>query len=368
MELANLQAPTIVAVDDSRSVGKFLMEHFMTTGFDVFIYRDPIQALKEIESRKPDLILLDIVMPEMDGFELCVKLKEIPSLVDVPVLFLSGSADTANIVKGFLNGAVDFIEKPIVFEVLLARIRTHLKLFRLQKIQVEANRKLEDLVSEKINQLHQSQLGTILALAKLAESRDTDTGQHLERVEAFCELLASVFANRKKETTHPEVNQWYITLIKYSSALHDIGKVSIPDAVLLKPGKLDAHEFEIMKTHSLLGAATLQQILEKNPDNSFIEMGYQIALCHHEKWDGTGYPNGLKGSQIPLSARIMAIADVYDALRSERCYKKGFTHEQAYAIIEESSGSHFDPELVDVFIEFESKFNEIWDSKTGNSL
>lgn len=350
---------TIVVVDDSLTISKYLMGNFMAAGYTVFAYNKPLYALQVIPSNRPDLIILDLTMPELDGFELCRRLKENESLKDIPVLFLSGTANKENVVHGFGLGAVDFVEKPIVFEVLLARVQTHLKLYQLQKEHIEENLKLENMVAEKVEKLHRAQLGTIVALAKLAEGRDTDTGAHLDRVQAYCELLA------RKMSVQPAysdlISEWFITMIRYSSCLHDIGKVAIPDAILLKPGKLEPDEFSIMTNHAELGAKTLSIVLDEDPDNEFVRMGFDIAGGHHEKWDGSGYPLGTKGLEIPLCARIMAIADVYDALRAERCYKKGFSHEKSCDIITEGSGTHFDPSLVEIFLKNKDEFERIWD-------
>ncbi len=213
---------------------------------------------------------------------------------------------------------------------------------------------LEDLVDTKVQEISDSQIATIYALVKLAESRDDDTGAHIERTAQLCRLFA------EKLRVLPEfsraIDDEYVTNIYRSSPLHDIGKVGIPDAILQKPGKLTPEEYEIMKTHTELGAKTLEEVVNRYQGNTFLKMGLEIAKGHHEKWDGSGYPSGLAGRAIPLSARIMAVVDVYDALRSKRVYKKAFSHEKSAAIIGEGKGSHFDPLLVDIFMQNQEEF------------
>lgn len=357
---------TILVLDDSPSILTYLTESLGEYGYRVLPFSSPLDALKALEKKQPDLILSDVNMAHMDGFEFCQAVKEKSSIASIPVLFLSGEKRPKNIVKGFECGAVDYVTKPIVFEILCARIETHIKLYRLQKQTSHKNSKLKKVVKSKSAQVERSQMGTITALAKLAEYRDEDTGTHLERVQAYCQVLAEELStlDEFKEKLTPE----HIALIKDSSTLHDIGKVAIPDSILLKPGKLTPEEFRIMQSHSQHGADTLLQVLDTDPNNNFMKIGYKIALYHHEKWDGSGYPLGLKGDEIPLCARIMAVADVYDALRAERCYKKSFSHAKAYAIIEEGKGKHFDPRLVECFIKHESTFDEIWTKYTHSTI
>ncbi len=222
------------------------------------------------------------------------------------------------------------------------------------------NDHLEELVRQKVAEISASQMATLYALVKLAESRDDETGEHIGRTSEYCRLAATKLWQRE---AHPEkINASFIENITKASPLHDIGKVGIPDRILLKPGKLTPEEFEIMKTHTLIGYETLAGVEKEYKMNAFIRTGMEIALCHHEKWDGSGYPNGLKGKEIPIAARIMALADVYDALRSRRVYKEGFSHEKSAAIIEQGSGSHFDPLLVEIFLENQQEFRRIFDN------
>lgn len=354
-------AKSIIVIDDSPSILNYLADSLREFGYEVTDFKEPLAALEHMKTTVPSLILSDVNMPNLNGFEFCERVQQEPRLKSVPLLFLSGESKPRNIVKGFSVGAIDYVTKPIILEVLLARIETHLSLADLRKKVEDRNLMLEDQVMKKVHQITKAQMGTITALANLAEHRDEDTGSHLDRVSAYCEILAR---DLMEQPEFSMITETYITLLKDSSALHDIGKVAIPDQILLKPGRHTPEEFEIMKTHSRLGAETLLQVLETDPTNDFMKIGYEIALNHHEKWDGNGYPNGISGENIPLSARIMAVADVYDALRSERCYKKGFPHSKAYAIIDEGKGSHFDPRIVESFIRNEVYFNQVWEQFT----
>lgn len=224
---------------------------------------------------------------------------------------------------------------------------------RLLKYNIE----LEEMVNKKVEEISESQIATIFALVKLSESRDDDTGTHIERTSELCRLMGQLLSvlPEYKEI----INDKYIDNIYKASPLHDIGKVGIPDSILLKPGKLTKEEFDIMKSHTIIGYKTLSEVQRKYKNNGFIKMGMEIAKYHHEKWDGTGYPIGLSGNKIPVSARIMALVDVYDALRSKRVYKEAFTHERSCEIIKEGRGKHFDPLIVDVFLENNEKFKDI---------
>ncbi|MBC8061274.1 MAG: response regulator [Clostridiaceae bacterium] len=316
-------------------------------------------ALKSICNNAPDLILLDINMPDMNGYQVCEALKEDETLKNIPVIFISALNETMDKVKAFSVGGVDYITKPFQFEEVQARVETHLKLSFAQKEIEQYNRNLEELVKEKVKELSNSQMSTIFAMAKLAQSRDDDTGKHLERVQNFCKLIAEGLSKRSKYKII--IDDKYIDNIFNASTLHDIGKVGISDNILLKPGRLTTDEFEIMKTHVIIGASTLEEVRKLYRKNSFINMGIAITNSHHEKWDGSGYPSNLSGVAIPLSARIMAIADVYDAIKSKRCYKTAFTHEESCKIIYEGSGKHFDPDIVEVFREINEDVLRTWE-------
>ena len=320
------------------------------------------KALKLLAASEelPDLILLDVIMPEMNGYEVGRLLKQDDKLKNIPVIFLSSLLDSKDRVMAFQNGGVDYIEKPFEINEVKARVETHMRLHDLQLELELHNKHLNQLVENKVKEISESQMATIYALVKLSEARDNETGTHIERVAEFCRFLANKL--RKIPSYQDYISDSYVENIYKASPLHDIGKVGIPDHILLKPGKLTPDEFEIMKKHTIIGAKTLIEVKKKYPENQFIELGSKIALSHHEKWDGSGYPFGLKGDAIPLEGKIMALVDVYDALRSKRVYKGAYPHEKCCMIINEGSGSHFDSEIVNVFLKYESKFDRIFNS------
>lgn len=343
----------ILVVDDTLENLTLLTKMLKDSGYLVRPVPSGKLALQAAISKIPDLILLDITMPEMDGYEVCRKLKSEPELKDVPVLFISALSQTDEKVKAFEVGGVDYITKPFQFEEVKARVEAHLNLHRLQV-------HLEDVVKDQVKEIYEQQMGMIFGLAKLAEIRDTDTGKHLERIRELCKMFAEALNKKAEYRSH--VDTAYCERIYQASPLHDIGKVGIPDHILLKPGKLTPEEFEIMKTHTVIGAQTLMEVRQRFPNNEFVKMGIKIALSHHEKWDGSGYPEGLKENKIPLSARIMTVVDVYDAVRSKRVYKPPISHREACQIIREGKGKHFDPSLIDVFVDLEPRFEEVWES------
>jgi putative two-component system response regulator len=266
---------------------------------------------------------------------------------DVPVMLISECNETARKVEIFSAGAVDYISVPVDIDELLARVLAHVRLRRAQLESEKHSQRLEAFVLEQVSEITDSQMATIIALAKLAESRDDQTGGHLERVQRHCRLLAAKLSEQERFGI---IDRTFIDNIEYASALHDIGKVAISDLILLKPSELSEDEFELMKSHTILGAATLEAVSGEYPNNDFIEMGIKIARWHHERWDGNGYPDRLAGEEIPLPARIMAVADVYDALMSQRSYKESFSHEQSRDIIVADSGLQFDPDVVEAFL------------------
>jgi len=345
----------IIVVDDEPDILAILKYMLGSAGYDVRAFSSGDTALEAARLKAPDLFLLDISMPGMNGLELCGLLKQDPDLTDIPVIFLSGLNATEDKVRGFHAGGVDYIAKPFQADEVRARVATHLKLSAL-------HHKLEyqKLVEMKVREVSAAQQATIFTLAQLAELRDDDTGAHLERVRDYCELLARKLAEGSPYADH--ISDEFIDCIQHASPLHDIGKVAIPDHILLKPGKLTVDEFEAMKTHAVIGAENMQTVFNRYADNPFIGMGIEIALYHHERWDGSGYPDGLVGKNIPLSARIMAVADCYDAIRSNRCYRKGLDHEKVKEILLEESGSHFDPEIIKAFIALEDRFKHINDT------
>ncbi|MEI6450332.1 MAG: HD domain-containing phosphohydrolase [Actinomycetes bacterium] len=341
-------AASILIVDDAAANLELLSELLGGRGYEPRPALSGEHALMAAQADPPDLVLLDVDMPGMDGYEVCRRLKADTRLKDIPVIFVSAIFTQAeDKVKALSLGAVDYVTKPFQAEEVYARVETHLRLRSLQ-VEVERHsRDLEDLVQQKVEEIVSAQMATIFALAKLAEYRDDDTGRHLERVGTYCRILAEEMRRAPKYAA--VCTDQHIDNLERAAPLHDIGKVAIPDAILLKPGKLTAEEFEQMKRHTTLGADTLRAVLAEYPSNAFLVMGIEIAQSHHEKWDGGGYPQGLAGEAIPLAARIMAVADVYDAVRSKRSYKPAMPHAAAREVIVDGRGSQFDPVVVDAF-------------------
>ncbi len=351
--------PSILVVDDTPANLQLLASMLKERGYRTRPVPSGLLALQAALSEPPDLILLDINMPEMNGFEVCQSLKADEKLKDIPVIFISALNEVLDKVRAFAVGGVDYITKPFQFDEVQARVNTHLKLWHLQQELEKHNRQLGKLVQAQVKKISDTQMAMIFALAKLAESRDDDSGMHLERVQAFCKKLAEGLA--KAPRFGRQVDAKFIENIYYASPLHDIGKVAIPDRIVLKPGKLTPEEFEVMKTHAALGADKLEAVQRQFPGNALLDMGIAIAKFHHEKWNGGGYPLGLAGEAIPLPARIMAVVDVYETLRAKRCYKDAFSHEQSVGIIVSSSETHFDPEIVKVFIDLQEDFRAVRD-------
>ena len=306
----------------------------------------------------PDLILLDIMMPGMDGYEVCRQLQANPSTSSIPVIFLTAKSQDEDEARGFSLGAVDYITKPITPAILIARVQTHIALKQARAFLQEQNTRLEDQVRERTKQLEGLQDALIISMASLAETRDNETGHHIRRTQYYIQELARYMSGNPKfsECLTPKD----IDLIYKTAPLHDIGKVGVPDRILLKPGRLTAEEFDEMKRHTTYGRDTLDAA-EKTLGTqvNFLKTAKNIAYYHHEKWDGSGYPEGLFGEDIPVCARLMAIVDVYDALISRRPYKEPMTHDQAYNIIIEGSGTHFDPDVVQAFVEIKNRVAEI---------
>jgi putative two-component system response regulator len=353
----------IMVVDDQPANLKLMEDMLRQQGYTVRSFPRGRMALAAAIRHPPDLILLDINMPEMNGAEVCERLKSSQPLASIPVIFLSALNETRDKIKAFRSGGIDYLTKPFDLEEAQARIETQLKLHELQVRIERQNRDLEKLVKVQVREIAQAQMATIFALAKLAESRDQETGKHLERVRILCGLLATEMSARPEYSG--AINDEYIHNIFHASPLHDIGKVAIPDTILLKPGKLTPEEFAIMKTHTTLGAQTLELVLEQHPSNAFIGMGIEIALSHHEKWDGSGYPGGLTCHGIPLCARVMTLADCYDALRSKRCYKEAYSHEDTRDLIVGGGGCQFDPDVIRAFNAVEDEFRRSWEQVTS---
>ncbi len=350
----------ILIVDDNTSNLQVLSDMLVSQGFHVRQARSGPAALRAAESKSPDLVLLDIMMPEMDGYEVCRQFKADERLKDIPVIFLSALSETEDKIRAFRAGGADYVPKPFQFDEVKARVETHLGLRHLQIELERYNRELETRVQEQVKEIADSQMATIFALAKLAESRDDETGRHLEHVQELCRLLAAEL--RQQHKFGDILDDAYVDNVAHAAPLHDIGKVAIPDRILLKPGTLTDEEFEVMKTHTTLGARTLEEVRKNYTHNAFINMGVEIARSHHERWDGKGYPDGLAGTDIPLGARIMTVVDVYDAARSKRVYKEGRSHEEVCGFITIESGRQFDPDVVMAFQKLEPRFKKVWES------
>jgi putative two-component system response regulator len=305
----------------------------------------------------PDLVLLDIRLPDMSGFDVCRWFKQDERLHHIPIIFISGLQGTDDKVDAFHAGGIDYVSKPFQAEEILLRVITHLRLRLVQTKLASQNAQLEQQVAKQMMAISDAQMATIFALAKLAEARDDDTGKHIERIRTYSKMLAEQMRELNLHTTR--LTSRYVDNLYQTAALHDIGKVGIPDSILLKPEKLTPEEFTEMKKHCALGATTLATVLKRHPDNQFLQMGVDVARSHHERWDGEGYPDKLKNTQIPLSARIVALADFYDALTSNRCYRKAVSHSETCSLIQKGIGTHFDPEIVNAFNSIEGEFSRV---------
>jgi putative two-component system response regulator len=309
------------------------------------------KALRIAQSdRPPDLILLDIMMPGMDGYETCRQLKTNPISHHIPVMFITALTGADDEARGLKLGAVDYITKPFMPDLVRARVRNQLELKRHRD-------HLEELVEERTREILLLQDLTIESMGTLAEYRDPETGGHIKRTQNYFRALALYLIN--KPGFREDLDPQSITLMFKSAPLHDLGKIAIRDSILLKPGKLSPEEFEEMKQHSRLGYESIQTVARKMGDSSFLRFAMEIALSHHERWDGAGYPNQLSDSSIPVTGRIMAVADVYDALISKRVYKSPHSHQDAINYMLAHRGSQFDPAVVDAFIALENDFRQI---------
>ena len=350
--------PTILVVDDTPDNLTLMME-LLKGEYTVKLANGGERALKLAAMvPHPDLILLDIMMPGLDGYEVCQRLKANPQTQGIPVVFLTAKSAVEDEKRGLEIGAVDYITKPISPPIVLARVKIHLALKAQADFLRDKSEFLESEVNRRTREVMAIQDVTILAMASLAETRDSDTGNHIRRTQFYVKALAQHLSAQPKFAARLTDN--YIQMLFKSAPLHDIGKIGIPDRILLKPGRFEPAEFEMMKTHTTLGRDAIEHAEELlGMQVEFLSMAKEIALSHHEKWEGSGYPQGLSGEAIPLSARLMAVADVYDALISRRIYKEGMTHEKAASIIQEGRGSHFDPDLVDAFVALQQDFRDI---------
>ena len=349
---------SVLIIDDSPAM-LALLEGLLKFDYQIMAAHDGESGLQLAAAlAQPDLILLDVVMPGLDGHEVCRRLKADPATRDIPVIFLTSMNHEADVQLGFELDAVDYVAKPISAPILRARIKTHLSTKFATDFIKGKNQFLVGEVSKRARELEAVQDVTILALASLAETRDNETGNHLRRTQHYVQVLAEHMQRHPRFSL--QLTRKNIELIYKSAPLHDIGKVGIPDHILLKNGRLTPEEFAVMKTHTTLGREAIEHAEKQlNHTLPFLALAKEIALCHHEKWDGSGYPAGLAGTNIPIPARLMAVADVYDALISRRVYKPPMTHEQAVAIITAGRGTHFDPDVLDAFLDLNGEFAEI---------
>ncbi len=340
---------TILIVDDEPTNLSVLAQLLQPT-YRVRAARSGEAALRiAVSEPRPDLVLLDVMMPGMDGYEVLDRLRSDPATSDLPVLFVTAMANADDEERGLALGASDYVTKPIRPAVVHARVRTQLMAERTRHALRDQNQYLEAEVRRRVAENDVTQTVSIRALAHLAEMRDTDTGVHILRTQGFVAELARRL--RAHPRFAPHLDERSLDLLVRSAPLHDIGKVGIPDRILLKPGKLDADEWAIMQTHAALGADAIAKAeADVGQPVAFLELAGQIARWHHEKWDGSGYPDGLAGDAIPVAARLMALADVFDALISPRVYKAAMSFEDARRVIEQGRGSHFDPDVADAFI------------------
>ncbi len=350
---------SILVVDDVEVNLIILEEIIKNMGYEALLAQSVKEALQIIEDREqlPKVILSDISMPETDGFTFCSMLKNDPYTKDIPVIFISAMDTASDLSKGFELGAVDYIPKPFEKTEVEMRISTHLKIYNMQRDLEENNKQLNLVVARQMEKLRIEQKNIMTALARLVESKENVSGSHYKNILYNSRILAEGMQLSPK--FEDEVTDDFIDTIESSAGLHDIGKLMIPDQILLKNAPLDEEERRVMCTHAELGAKTLNDIYEGVEKNDFIEMAIDIAWYHHECWDGSGYPKGLKGKEIPLSARIVKVVDVFDAMISERHYKKPIPLDQTLAYMQEKSGTIFDPDIIRVFMRIYRNFKGI---------
>ena len=324
----------ILIVDDELVSRKKMDLLVRSLGYETVVASDGVEGWEIWKKERARMVITDWMMPGMDGLELCAKIREAEGSQYIYIIMVTSKEDVNDLVRGMDAGADDFITKPFIKEELAVRIRA----------------------GERISGFETRDI-VIFSLARLVESRDSETGYHLERIRHYSKELATAIS--KSDNPPQEIDALFLDNIFLTSPLHDIGKIGIPDYILLKPGRLDDEELQIMRRHSIIGFNTINEALKKYPKADYLRMSAEIAISHHERFDGTGYPNDLKGEEIPLSARIVALADVYDALVSKRIYKEAYQHGMAKKIIEKERGKGFDPMVVDAFLTCEDKFKEI---------
>jgi len=333
---------TIFAVDDS-DTNLSIVKKALENNYKIFTMPSAAKMFALLKKITPDLILLDIEMPEMDGSEALQLLKSNPLYADIPVIFLTSFSDDEIEASGFELGAVDFVTKPFSSHVLLNRIKTHLD--------------IDELIRERTARIKRMQNGIVTVLADVVEERDEETGGHNDRTAAYVKIMIEGMI--KYEVYTDEMREWDMEKVISAARLHDLGKIHVKDAILNKPGKLNAEEYDQIKLHTTEGALIIDRMIDQIGDDEYLSYAKLFAEYHHERWDGSGYPHGLKGKEIPLQGRILAIVDVYDAVVSKRPYKEAATDEEAADIIEAESGKSFDPKIVEVFTKVKDQIKAV---------
>jgi len=347
MDNITYTTPNILVVDDVNSNLVILAEMIRNAGYIARPVTNVRQAISAIDILAPNLILLDISMPEMDGLEFCGRLKKNGNTKDIPIIFISALNSSQDKIKGFKLGAVDYIVKPFEVEEVTLRINTHLKYYRMQQELEIYNKKLYKIINDQIRKIYEEQKNILFALTKLSARREKSEGIHLERVGKNSRLLAMCM--QLSPQYEKDITNSFIETIELAAPLHDIGMIAICDNIRLQPFNLNPEETKIMRTHCEIGASTLNEIYSNNEHNEFLKMAINIAWFHHENWDGSGYPKGLKGLEIPLCARIVSIVNDYDFSNSERSYKTASSNEDSMKIINDNAGIKYDPDIVRIF-------------------
>ena len=353
---------TIFLVDDDVTnlvVGK----NALSEKYNVVTLNSGPTLFSFLKRVKPDLILLDITMPEMNGYQVMKQLKSNPQTKDIPIIFLTALDSEETEYEGLSLGARDFVTKPFSPMLLLKRIELHLLVESQRQELIKYNNNLEEMVENKIKTVVELKNIVLKTMAELVEHRDEITGGHIDRTQQYVKVM--IDAMRDAGVYLDEVESWDEALVLQSSQLHDVGKISIRDSILFKPGKLTPEEFEEIRGHTTFGEKVIGNLINSTTESDFLEYARIFAISHHEKWNGEGYPHGLAGEDIPLLGRMMAIADVYDALVTDRPYKNAFSHEEAVQIITDDSGIHFDPALVELFVNVNEEFRRISAEATG---
>lgn len=341
---------SVLIVDDNPENIRLLRNVLKDEGYRIRIAMNGHEALETIDKELPDLVLLDVMMPGIDGYGVCRKLKSNEQTSQIPVIFISALETVLDESMGLSLGAADYIVKPFNAEIVKQRVKNHLMI-------KQYSNNLESLVSERTKELEKTRDAVIFSMGALAEYRDLETAKHIRRTQEYILILARHLWQTGK--LNNGFNEKSLSILYKSAPLHDVGKVGIPDAILLKPGKLTEDEFEKMRKHTLYGKEMIAKIRHELTEDTFLSVAEEVALNHHERWDGSGYPNGLAGESIPVSGRMMALADVYDALISKRVYKDPYSHDEAREMIVEARGTQFDPAVVDAFLELENEFIKV---------